>query len=167
VPKEKESFQSLINDYSRQVLNTAIRILGDREKALDVHQEVFLAIWRLWHKYDGRTNWNAYLYQATVRKALAFAKRPQTSAFAEHQRLYPANKERPDEPLRTAELQKRLTACLTRLSKRQAEVFVMSRMEGLKTEKIAEILDCSQETVRVHLHRAVKRLAVELGDYLK
>jgi RNA polymerase sigma-70 factor (ECF subfamily) len=167
VPKEKESFQALIDDYSRQVLNTAIRILGNREKALDVHQEVFLAIWRRWHKYDGRTNWNAYLYRATVRKALAFAKRPQTRALAEHQRSYPADKEKPDEPLRTAELQQRIAGCLARLSKRQAEVFVMSRIEGLKTEKIAEILGCSQETVRVHLHRAVKRLAAELSDYLK
>jgi RNA polymerase sigma-70 factor (ECF subfamily) len=167
VPKQKESFQALIDDYSRQVLNIAIRILGDREKALDVHQEVFLAIWRRWHKYDGRTNWNAYLYRATVRKALALAKRPETRALAEHRRPYPADKEKPDEPLRTAELQQRIAACLARLSKRQSEVFVMSRIEGLKTEKIAEILGCSQETVRVHLHRAVKRLAAELSDYLK
>ena len=165
--KEKESFQELINDYSRKVLNTAIRILGNREKALDVHQEVFLAIWRRWHKYDSRTNWNAYLYRTTVRKALAFAKRPGTRTLAEHQATYPAGKEKPDELLRTAELQQRIAKCLTRLSKRQAEVFVMSRMEGLKTEKIAEILGCSQETVRVHLHRAIKRLAVELSDYLK
>ncbi|MHC4242013.1 MAG: sigma factor-like helix-turn-helix DNA-binding protein [Planctomycetota bacterium] len=36
----------------------------------------------------------------------------------------------------------------------------------MKAEQIAGLLGCSQETVRVHLHRAMKRLARELGDYL-
>ena len=31
--------------------------------------------------------------------------------------------------------------------------------------KIAELMCCSQQTVRVHLHRALKRLAHELRDY--
>ncbi|MDH4238602.1 MAG: LuxR C-terminal-related transcriptional regulator [Phycisphaerae bacterium] len=45
-------------------------------------------------------------------------------------------------------------------------MFVLARIEGLKYGKIAEILECSRETVRVHLHRALKRLARELSDYL-
>jgi len=68
--------------------------------------------------------------------------------------------------LRVAELQQKLAACLARLPKRQTEVFVLSRMEELKAEQIAELLGCSQETIRVHLHRAMKKLARELGDYL-
>jgi RNA polymerase sigma-70 factor (ECF subfamily) len=87
------------------------------------------------------------------------------------QRLYQkqqgyTSKEGPDESLRVAELQQKLAGCLARLPKRQAEVFVLSRMEGLKAEEIAELLGCSHQTVRVHLHRAMKRLARELGDYL-
>jgi RNA polymerase sigma-70 factor (ECF subfamily) len=72
----------------------------------------------------------------------------------------------PDASLRTAELRQKLAGSLAKLPKRQAEVFVLSRMEGLRTEKIAEILGCSQKTVRVHLHRAAKRLTREMSDYL-
>ncbi len=147
------------------MLNTAVRILGDTHKAQDVHQEVFLGIWRRWHKYDGQVNWKAYLYRATVRKAIQLAKRSRTERLFEQQPEY-SDKEGPDGSLRTAELQQKLAGCLARLPKRQAEVFVLSRMEGLKTEQIAELLGCSQKTVRVHLHRAMKRLALELGDYL-
>ncbi|MHC4315915.1 MAG: sigma factor-like helix-turn-helix DNA-binding protein [Planctomycetota bacterium] len=43
---------------------------------------------------------------------------------------------------------------------------MLSRIEGLTYQKIAEIMDCSQGTVRVHLHRALNRLARELSDYL-
>jgi RNA polymerase sigma-70 factor (ECF subfamily) len=161
----KQDFKTLINDYSTQVLNTALRILGDTHKAQDVHQEVFLGIWRRWDKYDGQINWTAYLYRATVRKAIHLAKKSRAEQLFDQQPEY-TSKEGPDGSLRAAELQQKLAGCLARLPKRQAEVFVLSRMEGLKAEQIAGLLGCSQETVRVHLHRAMKRLARELGDYL-
>ena len=159
------SFKTLVNDYSAAVLNTAIRVLRDTQKAQDVHQEVFLEILRRWHKFNGQTNWGAYLYRVTVRKAIEFAKRSRMEPRLE-QHEYPAANDRPDARLRTTELQQKMVASLTRLSKRQADVFVLSRIEGLKNDKIAELLGCSQETVRVHLHRALKRLARELSDYL-
>lgn len=161
----KQDFKALINDYSAQVLNTAVRILGDTHKAQDIHQEVFLGIWRRWDKYDGQINWKAYLYRATVRKAIHLAKKSRAEQLFEQQPEY-TSKEGPDGSLRAAELQQKLAACLARLPKRQAEVFVLSKMEGLKAEQIAGLLGCSQQTVRVHLHRATKRLARELGDYL-
>lgn len=159
------SFKELVNNYSAAVMKTAIRILCDSQKAQDVHQEVFLAILRRWHKYNGRTNWGAYLYRVTVRKAIEFAKKSRIEQTVEEQDCAAAS-DRPDDSLRTAELQQRLTACLAGFPKQQADVFVLARIEGLTYRKIAEILECSQETVRVHLHRALKRLARELGDYL-
>jgi len=143
-----------------------MRILGDTEKARDVHQEVFLAIWKRWHKYNGRTNWNAYLYRATVRKAIEFAKRSRIEQSLRRQPEYGTSTDHPDGPMRTAELQEMLARHLAKLPKRQADVFVLSRIEGLRHNNIAEILGCSENTVRVHLHRAVRRLARELGDYL-
>ena len=162
----EKSFKALLNDYSQRVLNIAMRILGDSQKAQDVHQEVFLAIWRRWHSYNSQINWNGYLYRTTVRKALEFAKSSAALPLAEQQSEPIAINEGPDGQLRTRELRERLARQLAKLPRRQAEVFLLSRMEGLKSEKIAELLGCSQKTVRVHLHRAMKRLAVELSDYL-
>jgi RNA polymerase sigma-70 factor (ECF subfamily) len=160
------SFKELVNDYSAAVMKTAIRILRDAQKAQDVHQEVFLAILRRWHKYNGQTNWGAYLYRVTIRKAIEFAKKSKIQLPAEQHFDCPTTSERPDGPLRTAELQQKLTTCLAGFPKAQADVFVLARIEGLEYQKIAEILNCSRGTVRVHLHRALKRLAHELGDYL-
>jgi RNA polymerase sigma-70 factor (ECF subfamily) len=163
----KESFQTLIDNYSHQVLSTAVRILGDAQKAQDVHQDVFLAIWQRWHKYNGRINWRAYLYRATVRKAVQLARQTRTEQLTEQHSENLVIRRQPDGPLRAAELQQKLVCCLAKLPKRQAEVFILSRIEGLKAEQIAELLGCSGETVRVHLHRAIKRLASQLVDYLE
>jgi RNA polymerase sigma-70 factor (ECF subfamily) len=163
---QKISFNELINNYSSVILRTAARILGDTQQAQDVHQEVFLEIWRRWHKYNGRTNWNAYLYRATVRLAIRFAKKARTRRHISQQTETLANTSNPDDNLRVVELQRKLALSMAKLPKRQADVFVLSRIEGLGNDKIAEILGCSQETVRVHLHRAVKQLARRLSDYL-
>ena len=162
----EERFRALVNDYGAQVLSTAIRILGNSEKAQDVYQEVFLAIWKRWHKYNGRTNWNAYLYRASVRKAIEFAKQSKAEQSLLQQTNYDTSKDNPDSPMKTAELHQMLARHIARLPKHQSDVFVLSRIEGLKHDKIAKILGCSENTVRVHLHRAVNRLARELGEYL-
>jgi len=162
----KKEFRSLVNECSARVLGTAVRILGDAEQAQDVHQEVFLTIWKRWHKFNGRINWNAYLYRVTVRKAMESARRSKAEQSLRRQPENAFGEETPDEPLRTAELQQKLAGHLARLPKRQSDVFVLSRIEGLGAGQIAEILGCSPGCVRVHLHRAMKRLARELGDYL-
>jgi DNA-directed RNA polymerase specialized sigma24 family protein len=46
-------------------------------------------------------------------------------------------------------------------------VFVLSKIEGLDHAAVAETLNCSQNNVRVLLHRAVKQLAREMSEYLR
>ena len=161
-----EDFETIVNTYSKQVLNTAIRILGDREKALDVHQEVFLAIWQRWHSFNGQTNWSGYLYRTTVRKAIELAKKHRKETSIDNE-LEQFSNEKPHQRLEAVELQQMVMKALSKLPDKQADVFVLAKIEGLKAEQIAQILQCSPNTVRVHLHRAIKTLAEKLGNYLK
>ena len=100
-----------------------------------------------------------------MRKAIALAKKSKCESISDQQQ-YPSKEEEPDGQARAAELRQRLAMHLVELPKRQADAFVLSRIEGLKHDRIAEILGCSEGTARVHLHRALKRLAEELSDYL-
>lgn len=161
-----ENFETIVNKYGRQVLNTAIRILGDRQKALDVHQEVFLAIWQRWNNFNGHTKWSSYLYRTTVRKAIELAKKSRKEIPTEN--LPEKNSvDIPENRLKENELKEMIRKGLLKIPQRQADVFVLAKLEGLKTKEIAEILQCAEQTVRVHLHRAVKHLAEELKGYLK
>lgn len=159
------SFKVLVERHSKAVLNVALRIVRDSQKAHDVHQEVFFAIWRRWNKFDSNMNWGAYLYRTTVRKAIKSAKQSGTERRLPQQCDLTTEKELPDNPLRVAELQQDLIKCLGKLPRLQADAFVLSRLEGLEHRKVAEILGCSYEAVAVHLHRAVKRLSRELSHY--
>jgi len=179
------TFENLVQEHGPQVLRTALRVLHDASLAHDVHQEVFLAIWRRWHRYNGDVNWPAYLYRATVRKALEVAQQRKVCSVpvrasvsrASCPRLEgetPSTQETPDgvttngpdSALQAQELQQKLAATLARLPRRQADAFVLARLEGLEAAEIGKILGCSEQTVRVHLHRALLRLGRELHEYL-
>ena len=162
-----QHFETLVEQYSHQVLNTAYRILGCSTTAQDVHQDVFFDIWLRWHKFDGQVNWPGYLYRTTVRKALQYAKEAKTTFLLRESPKRLSTQRNPDGLLPTTKLQEKLAAGLARLPKRQSEVFVLSRLEGLSHAEIALMLDCAPETVRVHLHRAMKRLAHLLKDCLE
>jgi len=165
----EQSFENLVNEYGGQVLRTATRVLRDMNLAHDVHQEVFLAIWRHWDRYNGTVHWPAYLYRVTVRKALELARRRAVCSVpvrASGETPHGVTTNGPDSVLQADELQHRLAAALSRLPPRQAEAFVLSRLERLETTEVARRMGCSEPTARVHLHRALVRLAHELGDYL-
>jgi len=70
----------------------------------------------------------------------------------------------PDPGQRVSEAQTmtRLWAAVHRLSPQQRAAVVLSVQEQLSTAEIAAVLDCSEPTVRVHLHRAVQALRRKL-----
>lgn len=158
-------FEELVNGHGRDVLNVALRVTGDAETARDVYQEVFLAIWRRWDRYDGSVNWGAYLYRVTLRKALEVVRRSRPAPTAIDDGDHPTIADDPADALRLEEMHDRLVAALARLPKRQADVFILSRIEGLDHGAVAEILGCTRNTVRVSLHRAVRQLAREMSEY--
>ncbi len=49
------------------------------------------------------------------------------------------------------------------LPKRQSQVIALHYLEELSVAEIAEILECAEGTVKVHLHKGRKRLADRLG----
>ena len=157
-------FTTVFEQNSPRVLNIAMRVLGNRQQAQDVHQDVFLEIWKRWHTYNGKTNWSAYLYRTTIRKALRLAARDR--ARTRHRTTRNQGAPSPDQLLAASELSSRFAQCLAGLPARQAEIFILSRIEKVKTARIAELMGCSQATVRTHVHHATQRLARQLGDYL-
>ena len=64
------------------------------------------------------------------------------------------------------ELQEIIQRALDTLPERCREVFIKSRIEGLKYKEISEELGISVNTVENHIVTALKKLRVELKDYL-
>ena len=169
VELDKKDFENLVSRHSRQVLNTAQRLLQDENAARDVHQEVFLAIWQRRKRYDSTVNWGGYLYRVTIRKAMEQIRTmktfPTTGCQFDH--LHSGEQSQPAGRAIASEARQQLSNCLGQLAGKQAEAFTLMRIEGLSYPEAAAIMECKEETVRVHLHRALKQLTKLMHPYLE
>jgi hypothetical protein len=62
-------FDELFERYQAMVFNLAYRILGDREEALDISQEVFLIIYRKLHRFRGDSSLKTWVYRIAINRA--------------------------------------------------------------------------------------------------
>ena len=65
-----------------------------------------------------------------------------------------------------SELQEKIKNAIDLLPEKCREIFIMSRMRGLKNEEIATELNLSKRTVETQISNALKVLRVELKDYV-
>src|SRR5215510_6860943 len=63
---DASAFREVIVQHQRQVLITALRLLGSLELAQDAAQEVFLRLHKYLHRYDSAKKFSPWLYQMTV-----------------------------------------------------------------------------------------------------
>ena len=140
------------------MIGLAYALSGSRAAAEDLAQEAFLAAHKSWDKvgaYEKPEAWvrrvvanmSVSLFRRKVREAKALARMRGNEAYL------------PALPAEDEEFWKQVRA----LPKRQAQVIALFYLEDRSVADIAEILECAQNTVKVHLHKGRIKLAEKLG----
>ncbi len=62
------AFDALVVRYQDRVYNMAFRMLGHREDALDVAQEIFLTVYRSLARFQAKARFSTWLYRVTVNR---------------------------------------------------------------------------------------------------
>lgn len=165
------AFELLFQRYHPQVFRLAVRILKDREHALDAVQETFVRAYRSLDRYTGEGSFGGWLRRITANLAVDAIRRrrrrervefrPEAAEFFE----VPAPDARPDQAAEAARLRHELEAALGRLSRVQRVVLVLREVEGLSCEEIAETLRCSVGTVMSRLHYARRKMQRRLSRW--
>jgi RNA polymerase sigma-70 factor (ECF subfamily) len=164
----------LVAEHQRTVVQLATNLLGDREEALDLAQEVFLRVFRTIHRFRGQSSLRTWIYRIVVNQARnrhRFWRRrhraDQVSLdqhLAAHGDVLSAFGPTPDRALAQKELATRLWAALDHLPFEQRTAIVLREIDGLSYEEIAYSLDLAIGTVKSRLTRARRALRAELGD---
>jgi len=58
-----DRFEAEATPHLHDIFRTACRVLGDRDRAEDVTQEVYLQAWKSFHRFEPGTNCRAWLYK--------------------------------------------------------------------------------------------------------
>src|SRR5678809_1607951 len=59
---EERAFQELVDRYQRRLLNFVYRTIGDRERAEDLVQEVFIRVYRHLARFDQSKKFSTWIY---------------------------------------------------------------------------------------------------------
>jgi len=163
------AFEQLVERHQRRAYRVAWSILGDAEEAKDLSQEAFLRLYERASSFDGRSKFSTWFHrilvnlcldrrrqrQGWLRRTFGADREEDPQALLEAQ---PAAAGDPADEIDKRQVMSRLWSAAARLSAQQRAALVLQVEEDLPTAEIARVLDCSEATVRVHLHRAVSAL---------
>jgi RNA polymerase sigma-70 factor (ECF subfamily) len=177
---DRMAFDELISGHQERVLNTAYRLMGNYEEALDLTQEVFLNCFRKIGSFKGDSALSTWLYRITVNTAknrwkyqqsrgmnkMHSLDAPMNSEDEERVKQVPDVQPTPRKVASDREAMSFMESQIQRLNGEHREVLVLRYLEELSYEDIAEILRISLGTVKSRIHRARNELRDMMQDYL-
>jgi RNA polymerase sigma-70 factor (ECF subfamily) len=175
-PRER-AVPRLVAQQGGRLFALARRFCGNEEEARDLVQETFLAAWKSWDAFEGRSDPGTWLYTIAARLCQR-AHRPRAGEPAELLPLDPGElfgapttgvapeESEPFAALVRREAKERLEAAIHALPLEFRMPLVLREIVGLELEDVARILGLEAVTVRTRLHRARLRLRAELEAVL-
>jgi len=179
---EAVTFEEIFQRYSPMVFNLTFRILGDREEALDVSQEVFFAIYRKLQRFRGESSLKTWIYRIAINRASNRCRwwnrlrRRGTVSLDEHlskddsrtiSEVLPSAGSTPEEALLLQEKRNEIERSLQLLPVQQRVVVIMRDVQGLSYEEIADLLQISLGTVKSRIARGRDELKRRLNGTLE
>ena len=156
------AFRCLVDCYDRRVLYFVLRFLPDSHQALDVMQEVWLALFRRLPHLRAPGAFRVWLYQIAHDQVVTLLRRQRRqerlqARLAEH--VGDGTLTNHELDFDRAEL---VHKALDVLSLEHREVLVLRFLEGMSLDEIAEALRCRPGTVKSRLHYAKRDLRQEV-----
>jgi len=166
------AFDQLFNKHAPGLIRFATQLVGNRARAEELAQDVFLQVYRNRASYIPSARFVTWLYRMATNACVSEARR------SEHRhRVRP--KPRPDgeEPhmpeIRTPSAEQdvisqeaahRLQGVLSKLPTQQRAALLLARVEGMSYEEVALALSTSVAAIKSLVHRATVTLRDQLPD---
>ena len=164
----------LVAAHQRMVYGLALNLLGDRNDALDLCQDVFLRVFRTLSSFRGQSALRTWIYRIAVNQASNrrrwWSRRHQGEQVSldEHLRKFgdvtSMQAIQPDRLLASQEASAKIWQALGRLPFDQRTALILREVDGLRYEEIAFTLDVAVGTVKSRLTRARQALRADLLD---
>lgn len=162
---DKQSFDELMDAHEDRVFGICLRMLRDREAALDATQETFITVFRKVGTFAGKSAFSTWLYRVAVNTCYDALRRQKRRAAAP----LPEHHEPPDtaagDEIVAAELRPDIETALHKIPVEFRSVLVLVDLEGMAQLDAAEVLGVAAGTVKSRLFRGRRLLAAELGNH--
>jgi RNA polymerase sigma-70 factor (ECF subfamily) len=152
--KDVEAYNLLVSRWEKRVFSYLLRLVRNREDALDLSQDVFLKAYQNLANLENPDRFGPWLYRIAHNEAFSMLRRQrpedelpaETAPSPSRYRMHPA------------EVSIAVRAALERLSDDQREAVVLKIYQGFKFDEMAAVLECPVSTVKSRLYTALDLL---------
>ncbi len=163
---QTEGIERIFRAHHDRVFRAAHRVTGNASDAEDVLQTVFLRLLRHGHTFDGVEDAGRYLHRAGVNAALDLVRSKKSAAAVSLDGVEIGSLRdpgrNPSQHQDANEKRDALRAAVARLHPTAGEMFILRYFEGYDNAEVARMMETSEGTVAVTLHRTRARLQKEL-----
>lgn len=154
-----EAYNLLISRWDRRIFNYLLRLVKNREDAMDLSQDVFLKAYQNLAKLEDPSRFSPWLYRIAHNEAYSLLRknRPESELGEERAEAVPGRRMLP------IEVGLAIETAMARLTEDQREAVVLKIYEGFKFEEMSEVLGCPVSTVKSRLYTALDLLKVSLA----
>jgi len=155
---DHDAFAEMVGAHESMVYSIAFHVLGDRDRAADLAQEVFLQLFRSLGAISSESHLVHWLRQVTTRRSIDHLRRSRLRAVPldDVHELHSADSGR--DPL----LGRTLRDLVTTLPDSQRALVTLRYQEGLGPNEISRVTGMRVNTVKSQLHRALQSLRRKL-----
>ncbi|MEA1902807.1 MAG: sigma-70 family RNA polymerase sigma factor [Actinomycetota bacterium] len=164
VAGDHEAFNEIMRSHEDRVFSVCLRIMGNREHALDATQETFLTVFRKAEQFKGDSALGTWIYRIAVNTCydlLRKQKRRPSEPMPEH--FEPADHSA-EEEVEAAALRPEIRRALGSIPPEFRSAVVLADIEGMSLLDTAQILGVPVGTVKSRVFRGRRLLAKQLGN---
>jgi RNA polymerase sigma-70 factor, ECF subfamily len=173
------AFGELVEQYQQRLVTIMHHLVGNREEAEDLAQEVFLRVYRTRKKYRPRAKFSTWLFTIANNLALNTLRSRQRKPAVPldvrdsgplgprpAEQLVRDRQHQPGERMQQQELAEIVQRALGNLNERQRTAVVLNKFEDMNYAEIAEIMKLTTKAIKSLLSRARENLRQALKDYI-
>lgn len=170
---DETAFTVLVSKHRPPLLEMACRILGQRQEAEDVLQDVFMNVHAHLRSFRGESKLSTWLYSIALNRVRNHLRRRGKRYFISldagpeesgHIKELPEKGPSVDEIVAQKKDSENLRSAVESLPEIFRTIFILHYYQHLPLKEVALRLDKPLGTVKVYLHRARKSVAASLAD---
>jgi RNA polymerase sigma-70 factor (ECF subfamily) len=178
---DAEAFEELVIRYQSRLVTLLEHMVGSRDLAEDLAQEVFLRVYRARKRYHPGARFSTWLFtiannvasnalRSQFRRREVSLRCPESGSTGGRPlegMIRASSSQIPARQLDKAEMRDIIRLALTSLNERQRMAVLLCKFEGMSYADIAEAMDMSPQAIKSLLSRARVNLRAVLEPYLE
>lgn len=175
---DEAAFQEIVRRYRNPITNFVYRMIDDYDRAVELAQETFIRVYTSASRYQANYSFSTYIYRIATNLAISELRKRKRRKFVSLFSPFtddngdpveldpPDSNPLQDETLIEDERRQAVARAIMSLPEKYRAAIVLRDVEGHSYDRIAEVLELSEGTVKSRINRARNLLKEKLSAYI-